>query len=149
MIDPVDGEDPYGFVKIYVIHPPAMVNFVVPALHIETGLDPQHLSSPHRAPLQTCQMGVFNAWRGSIYQMNATKMGHMDLTNVKGGGLERIVCASKKNVTAMRLYQQTIAASTFAFARGLIVDNNLVTSGADALLTGNAGMAPVPMFMRN
>ena len=54
----------------------------------------------------------------------------------------------KKNATAMRLYQQTIAASTFAFARGLIVDNNLVTSGADALLTGNAGTAPVPMLYK-
>ena len=150
MIDPVDGEDPYGFVKIYVIHPPAMVNFVVPALHIETGLDPRKASllTPPCAPANMSNGRFFNAWRGSIYQMNATKMGHMDLTNVKGGGLERIVCASKKNVTAMRLYQQTIAASTFAFARGLIVDNNLVTSGADALLTGNAGTAPVPMLYK-
>ena len=26
LIDPVDGEDPFGIIKQYVIHPPAKVN---------------------------------------------------------------------------------------------------------------------------
>ena len=151
MIDPVDGEDPYGFVKVYVIHPPAPVNFVVPALHIETGLDPKKASllTPPCAPANMSNERFFNAWRGPIYQMNATNMGHMDLANVKGGGLERLVCASKKNETAMRLYQQTIAAASFAFAKGLVVDNNMVLSGADALLSGKAGTAaPVSVLYK-
>merc|ERR1711865_710219 len=42
MIDPVDGVDPYGFEKIYVIPtPPTRLNVTIPALHIETGLDPK------------------------------------------------------------------------------------------------------------
>ena len=151
MLDPVDGEDPYGFVKIYVIHPPAKVNFVAPALHIETGLDPRKASpfTPPCAPANMSNARFFDAWRGPIYQMNATNMGHMDLANLKGGGLAKLVCASKKNHTAIRLYQQTIAAATYAFARGLIVEDDMVTSGADALLTGNAGShAPVDVLYR-
>lgn len=151
MIDPVDGEDPYGFVKIFVIHPPAPVNFVVPALHIETGLDPikASLLTPPCAPSNMSNERFFNAWRGPIYQMNATNMGHMDLANLKGGGLERLVCASKKNETAMRLYQQTIAAASFAFANGLVVDNNMVSSGADAVLSGKTGTAaPVSVLYK-
>lgn len=151
MLDPVDGEDPYGIVKIYVIHPPRKVNFVVPALHIETGLDPSKASpiTPPCAPANMSNGRFFDAWRGPIYQMNATNMGHMDLANWKGGGLAKLVCASKKNQTAIQLYQQTIAAAAAAFAKGLIVEGNMVTSGADALLTGESGtQAPVQLLYR-
>ena len=39
-IDPVDGFDPFGMVKIYCTNPPNVLPFKIPTLVISTGLDP-------------------------------------------------------------------------------------------------------------
>ena len=79
MIDPVDGEDPNGIIKEYVIHPPAKVNFNIPALHIMTGKDPQ--GKPSCAPAFMSNNRFYNAWNGPIYQINATDFGHMGVVD--------------------------------------------------------------------
>ena len=112
MLDPVDGEDPFGIVKQFVIHPPALVNFVLPALLIETGLDPT--GHPPCAPLSMSNDRFYNAWRGAIWSMNFTQVGHMDLTN-DGGSLSKIVCPSSKNKTIEPVYRQLIGNAVHAF----------------------------------
>jgi len=81
LLDPVDGVDPYGFVKQYAIHPPAKVNFTIPALHVETGNDPVPASPlvPACAPANMSNSRFYNAWRGPIWQVNATDFGHLDV----------------------------------------------------------------------
>jgi hypothetical protein len=39
LIDPVDGYDPYGFVKEYITNPPEQLPVIIPTLVITTGLD--------------------------------------------------------------------------------------------------------------
>ena len=85
MIDPVDGEDPNGIIKQYVIHPPAKVNFNIPALHIMTGKDPQE-----KAILRACvhvKQSDFTTRNGPIYQINATDFGHMGVVDDGKGTL--------------------------------------------------------------
>ena len=112
MIDPVDGEDPFGIVKQYVIHPPAKVNFNLPALHIATGLDPK--GHPPCAPAKMSNDRFYNAWVGDIWSMNYTQVGHMDCTN-DGGSLSKVICPSSKNKTIEPIYRSLIGQSVNAF----------------------------------
>ena len=140
MLDPVDGEDPFGFVKQFVIHPPAKVNFVVPALHIRCGLDPTGLVPC--APANMSNARFYNAWRGPIWEMNATAFGHMDLA----GGL--LACPGNGNATAREAYIQTIAAGVAAFAHGL--SSSAMGSGASDLISGQSQFdAPVHVLYRH
>ena len=128
LIDPVDGEDPFGIVKQYVIHPPAAVNFIIPALHIETGLDPVKANAfmPPCAPAAMSNARFYDAWRGPVYQLNATRMGHMDLANGNTpGALSRIVCASHRNASDIASYRHLIAGVVSAFAQGLVVHGSM------------------------
>eukprot|EP00947_MAST-08B_sp_MAST-8B-sp1_P004769 g4769.t1 len=138
MVDPVDGEDPYGFVKQYVIHPPALVNFDVPALHVRCGLDPAKASfiSPPCAPAYMSNDRFYNAWRGPIWEMNATAFGHMDLTTMTEEPMARLVCPGNKNATARQHYVETVSGAVAAFATNLMDGRvNL----ADIILSGGGG----------
>ena len=125
MIDPVDGEDPFGIVKQFVIHPPHKVNFQLPALHIETGLDP--VGHPACAPRSMSNDRFYDAWNDTIYQMNFTQMGHMDLINSGSSSLSKIVCPSSKNRTIVEpIYRKLIGNAVHAF----IVKDVAVLEGA-------------------
>jgi hypothetical protein len=39
MLDPVDGYDPFGFLKLFITNPPKQLPFYVPTLIVSTGLD--------------------------------------------------------------------------------------------------------------
>ena len=117
MIDPVDGEDPEGIIKEYVIHPPAPVNFTIPALHIMTGKDPQ--GHPSCAPAFMANARFYNAWTGPIWQINATLFGHMGVVDADRGGLFKLACPKNKNATARGVYRSTVAESMTKFINGL------------------------------
>ena len=126
MIDPVDGADPFGIQNRFVIHPPALVNFIMPALHIRTGLDPKAAmpGMPACAPKKISNARFYNAWRGPIWQMNAVDMGHMDVQNEGGAGsMGRVICAHNPKATAREQYRMTVAGATAAFVRGLMLDD--------------------------
>ncbi len=38
-MDPVDGYDPFGFLKLFITNPPNQLPFFVPTLIVSTGLD--------------------------------------------------------------------------------------------------------------
>jgi pimeloyl-ACP methyl ester carboxylesterase len=81
LIDPVDGYDPFGIIKDFVIRPPNPVNFKMPALHIATGYDSASRTwlTPPCAPLNYSNNRFFDAWLGPIWQVNATSYGHASI----------------------------------------------------------------------
>lgn len=117
MIDPVDGEDPDGIIKEYVIHPPAPVNFTIPALHIMTGKDPQ--GHPSCAPAFMANARFYNAWKGPIWQVNATLFGHMGVVDADRGKLFKLACPKNRNSSAVAIYRSTVAESISKFIMGL------------------------------
>ena len=117
MIDPVDGEDPSGKIKEYVIHPPAKVNFNIPALHIMTGKDPT--GTPPCAPAFMSNNRFYNAWNGPIYQINATDFGHMGVVDDDKGGLYKLACPKNKNKTAVDIYRNMVGNTVNTFINGL------------------------------
>lgn len=117
MIDPVDGEDPEGIIKEYVIHPPAPVNFTIPALHVMTGKDPQ--GHPSCAPAFMANARFYNAWKGPIWQINATLFGHMGVVDANKGSLFKLACPKNRNSTAVEIYRRSVADSITKFIIGL------------------------------
>ena len=131
LIDPVDGADPYGVIKQYVIHPPAPVSFMAPALHIMTGLDPRRKSwlYPPCAPAPMSNGRFYRAWRGPIWQWNATEFGHNDVTDSAWKGV-LAPCPGNGDVNALAQYQLTAAGAVAAFTRALYVREPAAESGA-------------------
>ena len=141
MIDPVDGADPYGHIKQFVIHPPALVDFVTPAVHIETGLDPRRNSrlTPPCAPPEMSNGRFYHAWRGPIWRLNATGFGHNDITDQ---AWKSFVCPSSGNSSARALYRVTAAGAITAFMQGLFGADT--TAYAIAILNGTV---PAPVHV--
>lgn len=94
LIDPVDGLSPFNYSAAIenfasVIHPPRLVDFRVPLLHIDNALDPvspfpDDPDYPPCAPAAMSNDRFFDAWRGPAWQINATYFGHMDFVDIKG-----------------------------------------------------------------
>jgi len=100
MMDPVDGYDPFGFVKNYCTTPGQKLSFDIPALLLRTGLDPVVKTLVACAPDRISNQRFFHAWSGPIWMANATKYGS-------------IVCASDDEPNDV--YQEHIAELVLAF----------------------------------
>lgn len=92
MIDPVDGADPFGIIQEYIINPPKPVNFKIPALMMDCGLDPvmKNILYPACAPEKLSNDRFYNAWKAPIWAVNATEYGHMDCTTASAA-----LCATR------------------------------------------------------
>jgi len=151
MIDPVDGVDPYGFDKVYVIpEPPKRLNVTIPALHIETGLDPKSvgLGFPPCAPPKLANSRFYNAMRGPTWQINATDFGHLDCidsgntVSIFGG----LICAENKTADK-KLYRAAVGGWISSFMHGLFTSGQ--RSMLDVLQSANLSPVTVEMKQKN
>merc|ERR1712100_227025 len=98
MIDPVDGVDPFGIVKSEdLITPGKKVNFSVPALLLDNGLDPKGVKAFPTVACMPIKLGSprwYNAWRGPIWRINATAYGHVDCLDDALISVAGLVCPS-------------------------------------------------------
>jgi len=113
MMDPVDGYDPFGFVKNYCTTPGQKLSFDIPALLLRTGLDPVVKTLVACAPDRISNQRFFDAWSGPIWMANATNYGHLDVNNGGVGSAGSIVCASDDEPNDV--YQEHIAELVLAF----------------------------------
>jgi len=126
MIDPVDGVDPYGIVKTYVVPtPPAILNVTIPALHIETGLDPvsAHFGFPACAPPAISNDRFYRAMRAPIWQINATENGHLDVLDSNSSKLYDLICKEPPKTVDKALYRSAVGGWVVAFMSGLFGSN--------------------------
>lgn len=85
MMSPVDGVDPYGLIQDYCIHPPAKLNFNIPAMIISGGLDGvagvDNLGDlfPPCAPDELANRRFYDALTGPTIIVNTTQYGHIDV----------------------------------------------------------------------
>jgi hypothetical protein len=122
MIDPVDGFDPFGAVHTEdLITPGKKVNFSVPALILDNGLDPKGVKAFKSIACMPIKLGSprwYNAWRGPIWHVNATAYGHVDCLDnalIVAGGL---VCPSD-STTDKAAYREHLAATSTLFIEAL------------------------------
>jgi hypothetical protein len=100
---------------------------------------PAGAACPSGGPRRRSNGRFFDAWRGPIWQLNATAFGHTDICNFASAA-NGMLCPANGDAAQVADYQSTAAAVVAAFVRGLL--------GADPfaqaidLLTGTA-KAPI------
>lgn len=156
LIDPVDGLTPFNYstgIENYasVIHPPRLVNFRVPLLHIDNALDPVNPfpmdpTYPPCAPAEMSNDRFFDAWRAPAWQINATYFGHMDFVDIKAinklNNVFDFACAGNKTADN-REYISLVGGGVVAFIDMIY---NKQTSSEVYLI--DAKLMPTPVTLR-
>merc|ERR1712039_194160 len=147
MIDPVDGFDPFGVVHTQdLITPGKKLNFTIPALILDNGLDPQGVRAFKSVPCMPLQLGSprwYNAWAGPIWHVNATAYGHVDCLDDAMISVGRLVCPSNKK-TDKNLYRQHLADTAALFIEGLLENKQ-----ANFALLEDASHFPVDVILQH
>jgi len=121
MIDPVDGLDPFGMVHSEdLITPGQKLNYTTPALLLDNELDPKANNRlfPACAPAKLGANRWFDATAGPVFNVNASKYGHIDCLNDALIGAGRLVCPSDKT-TDKGAYRAHLASTIDLFLSGL------------------------------
>jgi len=121
MIDPVDGFDPFGKVHSEdLITPGQKLNYSIPSLLLDNELDPQKKNRffPACAPAELGATRWFDAAAGPVFNVNASKYGHVDCLDdsfISAGGL---ICPTDKT-TDKDAYRHHLAATIDLFLDGV------------------------------
>jgi hypothetical protein len=85
LLDPVDGFDPFGLIKLFITNPPAKLPVRLPTLIIATGLSsiPVLPVAPSCAPYNASNMRFYEALAGPTWYLNFTTYGHADILDDK------------------------------------------------------------------
>jgi hypothetical protein len=136
LMDPVDGLDPYGFEKQFLIppgiHPEVKVNFSVPVVLLVTGYGwqsvnyPSILHWPACAPANRSGMHWFSSLQNPKWFINFTDYGHMDLLDEGFSCLgEQAICPVGPGAVTLGgrdQYRKTLAALTVSLAAAFLPD---------------------------
>ena len=124
LIDPVDGYDPFGIIKDFVINPPKPVSFKIPALHIATGYDSVSRSwiTPPCAPLNYSNNHFFDAWLGPIWQVNATNYGHASILDSVWNVFANVLCHPGAD-SDLKAYHSAVSGWITAFFQAVFFEN--------------------------
>jgi hypothetical protein len=125
MLDPVDGLDPFGIVHSEdLITPGEKLSFNLPALHLDNWLDPAPgLAGVSCSPAELSGPRWFDAMQGPVWNVNATKYGHVDCLNGLVGTLGASVCAASSKLTSNKKYRKMLATSITTFL-GAVFDGH-------------------------
>jgi len=121
MIDPVDGFDPFGMVhKEDLITPGKKLNYTTPALLLDNELDPiaNNRLFPACAPAKLGAPRWFDATAGPVFNVNASKYGHIDCLNDVIIGAGKLMCPTDKT-TDKDAYRAHLASTVDLFLLGL------------------------------
>lgn len=116
MIDPVDGFDPFGIIHSQdLITPGQKLSFNIPALHMDNYLDPAPgLKGISCSPAKLSGARWFDAMQGPVWNVNATKYGHVDCLDGSAGVVGGFVCPTNRLKSNSR-YRKMLAASITTF----------------------------------
>merc|ERR1712176_481019 len=104
------------------IHPGTKLNFSIPAIILDNGLDPTGgLGGVSCAPLALGSPRWYNAWAGPIWHVNATAYGHVDCLDDAMIPIGRSVCPSNTKTDKI-LYRQHLADTTTRFVEGVLLN---------------------------
>merc|ERR1712050_41041 len=121
LIDPVDGFDPFGFVHSEdLVTPGKKLKYNIPSLLLDNELDPKkkNVLFPACAPAKLGAPRWFNAIAGPVFNVNASKYGHIDCLDdiyIVAGNL---LCPTDKN-TDKSAYRSYLATTIDVFLNGL------------------------------
>merc|ERR1711977_784921 len=121
MIDPVDGFDPFGKVHAEdLITPGQKPNYTTPTLLLDNELDPKkkNLLFPACAPAKLGAPRWFDATAGPLFNVNASKYGHIDCLNDLFIAAGNLICPTDKT-TDKAAYREHLATTIDVFLSGV------------------------------
>jgi hypothetical protein len=124
MIDPVDGLDPFGVIQSEnLITPGQKLSFNIPALHMDNYLDPAPgLAGVSCSPAKLSGPRWFDAMQGPVWNVNATKYGHIDCLNALTGVVAGKVCPTNR-LASNKPYRKMLATTITTFL-GAVLDGD-------------------------
>lgn len=124
MQDPVDGSDPFGIIKDFVIIPGRPAPWKIPTLVEATGHDYDHNSlMPACAPkAHSCEV-FYNAFDGPSWYANFTNYGHADCMGSGWATAARIMCPGCKSNCELNAYHQDLGNMFGSFIDALFNKN--------------------------
>jgi hypothetical protein len=121
MIDPVDGFDPFGIVHAEdLITPGQKLKYTTPTLLLDNELDPKkkNLLFPACAPANLGAPRWFDATAGPVFNVNASKYGHIDCLDDIFIAAGNIICPTDFS-TDKNAYKSHLATTIDTFLTGL------------------------------
>lgn len=125
LLDPVDGYDPFGFLKIYITNPPKQLPFVIPTLLIRTGFDnvPANSLFPACAPEKVSNQRFYDSLPGPTWFLNFTQYGHADILDDYLRKIASFICKACENDCEFDLYRSNLVTAINLFYRGINLKN--------------------------
>eukprot|EP01098_Paradermamoeba_levis_P013148 TRINITY_DN591_c0_g1_i1.p1 TRINITY_DN591_c0_g1~~TRINITY_DN591_c0_g1_i1.p1 ORF type:complete len:353 (+),score=126.86 TRINITY_DN591_c0_g1_i1:38-1060(+) len=125
LLNPVDGDDPWGIIKSFVITPGQMLNFTTPTLILGTGLGPIpgiHVGKifPACAPAGLNFPRFYNASNCGKWSLNATLYGHADLLDPFWYEALKLTHFCATNTQDLANYRQFVGGALAAFSIGVL-----------------------------
>jgi chlorophyllase len=125
LLDPVDGEDPWGIIPSFAIHPPYPVNTTLPMLVVGSGLGPVPAAKlvPACTPRGMNFPRFYDAFQCPKWLLNATAFGHADFLDAEFRVLIKdahICTVGDGNEQVFELYQDFVAGTVIAFTQGTL-----------------------------
>jgi hypothetical protein len=124
MIDPVDGFDPFGVIQAQnLITPGEKLPFTIPSLLLDNELDGKgkNFLFPACAPLKLGAPRWFDATAGPVWNVNASKYGHVDCLNDLIIGAGGFICPTDSK-TDKKAYRKHLVDTVALFLEG-VLDN--------------------------
>lgn len=119
-LDPVDGIDPFGIIKIFVTDPPNLLPFTIPSIIFATGYDDQsYLLTPPCAPKNTSNERFYGVLKGPTWYLNFTEYGHADCLDDSWKWVAKIICRSCESQCDFVNYRSNLALGIASFVKGL------------------------------
>lgn len=124
LLDGVDGVDPFGIKKDFIVTPGKFLPYAIPVLVFATELDPESKgASPPCAPTNLSNERFYNAMSGPKWYLNISKYGHADFLNIEYKDLAGLVCATCKKDCNYSQYRQLVKEAILNFANGILNKN--------------------------
>ncbi|RNA13625.1 Chlorophyllase, partial [Brachionus plicatilis] len=134
LFDPVDGYDPFGFIKQFITHPPAQLPFVIPTLILRTEFDPIPKSGiiPACAPDALSNKRFYDSLPGPKWMLNFTHYGHGDfLDDFAVKYVVSTICKTCETDCDFDMYRTNIVRAVSLFYQGITKRNKEFIQGLE------------------
>lgn len=134
LFDPVDGYDPFGFIKKFITHPPDQLPFAIPTLIIRSEFDPIPKSTvlPACAPDSLSNERFYNSLHGPTWMLNFTHYGHGDfLDNFAVKYIVSTICKICKSDCDFDMYRTNVVRAITLFYKGVMEKNKSFLLGLE------------------
>ena len=141
LLSPVDGLDPLGIVKNFIITPGKMLPFAIPTLVIAAELDPENkMGFPACAPNNMANSRFYDAMSGPKWFMNVSKYGHCDFYDTSAKKMSNMVCPTCKQHCNFPEYRTLLREAMVSFIHGILRRDR---SSLERIETGNFKIATI------